>query len=125
MKSEINLYDKDMNYIKTFKSVEECAEFFDKEKNYIHYNLKYRDKIGKDGTWYKIRRIIRDEKQEEIYRLNNIINELSDFIIKIYQKELDNTSDWWLQEELKTSFDDINLATNFRLEEELLKEKYK
>ena len=82
MKSEINLYDKDMNFIKTFKSVEECAEFFDKDKNYIHHNLKYRDKIGKDGTWYKIRRIIRDEKQEEIDRLNNIINELEKVFIE-------------------------------------------
>lgn len=73
MKKEINLYDVDMNFIKTFQSVEECAEFFDKEKNYIHHNLKYRDKIRKDDKWYKIRRIIRDEKQE-------IIDELYDFV---------------------------------------------
>lgn len=60
---------------------------------------------------------------DEETRLNNIINELENFAIKIYQKELDKTSDWWLQEELKTNFDDINLATNFRLEEELKENK--
>lgn len=63
------------------------------------------------------------EKEQELDRLNNVINELSDFVIKIYKKEMDKTSDWWLQEELCTSFDDINLATNFRLEKELMEEK--
>lgn len=60
---------------------------------------------------------------KKIDRLNNVINELSDFVIKIYKKEMNKTSDWWLQEELCTSFDDINLATNFRLEKELKEEK--
>lgn len=69
-----------------------------------------------------VRNEIAEEEKElydEVIRLNNIINELSNFIIKVYKKEMDKTSDWWLQEELCTSFDDINLATNFRLEEEL------
>ena len=64
-----------------------------------------------------------EQKQQEIERLNNIINELSDFVIKIYKKEMNKTSDWWLQEELCTSFDDINLVTNFRLEKELKENK--
>ena len=64
-----------------------------------------------------------NNQKREVNRLNNIINELSNFAIKIYQKELDKTSDWWLQEELKTNFDDINLATNFRLEERLKENK--
>jgi hypothetical protein len=75
----------------------------------------------KDSLEYEYNLSYSERKQllEEIDRLNNNLKELSDFAIKIYQKELDKTSDWWLQEELKTSFDDINLATNFRLEEAL------
>lgn len=72
---------------------------------------------------YKVLAPDADEIIEELERLNNAINELSDFVIKIYKKEMDKTSDWWLQEELCTSFDDINLATNFRLEKELKEEK--
>lgn len=63
MNKKIELYDVDMNYIKTFETTEECAEFFDKDTAYINHNLKYRDKIRKDGKWYKIRRIVIDEKQ--------------------------------------------------------------
>ena len=78
--------------------------------------------IGKLRSIYVGEENAIDEIISEYDRLNNNLKELSDFAIKIYQKELDKTSDWWLQEELKTSFDDINLSTNFRLEEEL-KEK--
>ena len=65
MNKKIELYDADMNYIKTFETTEECAEFFDKDTAYINHNLKYRDKIRKDGKWYKIRRIIKNELQEK------------------------------------------------------------
>ena len=81
MKSEIKLYDKDDNFIKVFESVKECAKFFDKDKNYIYYNLKYMDKIRKEGKWFKIRRIIQDEKQEEIDRLRGIIKEAITYIL--------------------------------------------
>lgn len=75
--------------------------------------------IGKLRSIYVGEENAIDEIISKYDRVNNNLNELSDFAIKIYQKELDKTSDWWLQEELKISFDDINLATNFRLEEEL------
>lgn len=38
------------------------------------------------------------------------------FVIKLYQKEYNKTSDWWLQEELCNNFDDMNIFTNFELE---------
>ena len=75
MNKKVELYDENMNYIKTFETTEECAEFFNKDKAYINHNLKYRDKIRKDGKWYKIKRIVIDEKQQEIDRLRSIIKE--------------------------------------------------
>ena len=93
MNKKIELYDVDMNYIKTFETTEECAEFFDKDTAYINHNLKYRDKIRKDGKWYKIRRIVIDEKQQEVDRLNNIINELEKDIKNLYTYGIKNNAE--------------------------------
>ena len=43
-------------------------------------------------------------------------DDVVELIIKLYQKEYNKTSDWWLQEELCNNFDDMNIFTDFKLE---------
>ena len=50
------MYDLEGNLIKEFKTTQDCADYFDKEREYINHNLKYYDKIRKDGKWYRISR---------------------------------------------------------------------
>lgn len=52
----VYMYDLDNKLIKKFETTYDCAEYFDKEPNYICHNIKYCDKIRKDGKWYRIRR---------------------------------------------------------------------
>lgn len=52
----VYLYDLDMNLIKEFRTTKECANFFDKDTNYISHSLKYNSKIRKDDVWYIIKR---------------------------------------------------------------------
>lgn len=52
----VYLYDADMNFIKKFETTQECADFFEKEMDYINHNLKYCKKIRKDDKWYVIKR---------------------------------------------------------------------
>lgn len=52
----VKLYDEKNNFIKEFKTTDECAEFFNKERDYINHNLKYCARIRKDGKWYIITR---------------------------------------------------------------------
>ena len=62
---KVYLYDNEMNFIREFETTQECADFFEKEKDYINHHLKYREKIRKDGVWYRIKRIRVDLLKEE------------------------------------------------------------
>lgn len=42
--------------VRIFDTTDECAEFFGKDREYIYHNLKYCEKIRKDGQWYEIKR---------------------------------------------------------------------
>lgn len=53
---KVYLYDNEMNFIREFETTKECADYFGKEKDYINHHLKYREKIRKDGVWYRIKR---------------------------------------------------------------------
>lgn len=53
----VYMYSLDDKLIKKFETTMDCADYFDKEPEYINHNLKYCDKIRKDGKWYRIRRI--------------------------------------------------------------------
>ena len=52
----VYLYDLEDNLLRKFETTMECAEYFNKEPEYINHNLKYCDKIRKDGKWYRISR---------------------------------------------------------------------
>ena len=52
----VYMYDIDMNFIRKFETTQECADYFEKERDYINHSLKYNSKIRKDGKWYLIRR---------------------------------------------------------------------
>lgn len=52
----VYLYDLEDNLLKKFETTMDCAEYFNKEPEYINHNLKYCDKIRKDGKWYRISR---------------------------------------------------------------------
>lgn len=52
----VYLYDADMNFIRMFETTHECADFFDKDRDYINHNLKYCKKIRKDDKWFVIKR---------------------------------------------------------------------
>lgn len=52
---KVYLY-KDNELIKVFETTQECADYFDKELEYIYHNLKYCKKIRKDHEWYEIKR---------------------------------------------------------------------
>lgn len=53
----VYMYDLEKKLLRKFETTMECAEYFDKEPEYINHNLKYCDKIRKGGKWYRIRRI--------------------------------------------------------------------
>lgn len=59
----VYMYDLEGNLIKCFTSTLECALYFDKDREYINHNIKYYKKIRKDGKWYKIRRMMSNEKE--------------------------------------------------------------
>lgn len=61
---KVYLYDNDMNFIKEF-TTRECADFFDKDIEYINHHLIYYKKIRKGGKWYRIKRIRVDLLKEE------------------------------------------------------------
>ena len=52
----VYLYDIEGNFIKKFETTNECAEYFNQDRDYINYNLAYYKKIKKDGKWYVISR---------------------------------------------------------------------
>lgn len=56
MKKKVYLYDLDGVLLKEFSTTEECADYFDKDREYINHNLKYCKKIRKNGKWFVIRR---------------------------------------------------------------------
>jgi len=55
---KIKLYNQNKEYIKTFESRQECAEYFDKFPEYISHNLKYCKRIRKDDKWYYLEKVI-------------------------------------------------------------------
>ena len=52
----VYIYDLEGNLVKEFETTSECAEYFNKEKDYINHNLKYYKKIRKDNIWYVLKR---------------------------------------------------------------------
>ena len=52
----VYMYDLDGNLLKVFETTMDCADYFEKDREYINHNLKYYDKIRKDGKWYYLRR---------------------------------------------------------------------
>ena len=58
----VYMYDTEGNFIRKFETTEECADYFDKERDYINHNLKYCKKIRKDGRWYVISREYQEKK---------------------------------------------------------------
>jgi len=52
----VYVYDVKGELIKEFETTKDCAEYFEKEREYINHNLKYYRKIRKDGEWYILSR---------------------------------------------------------------------
>ena len=52
----VYMFDMDGNLLKEFETTQDCADYFEKDRDYVNHNLKYYQKIRKDGVWYKIRR---------------------------------------------------------------------
>lgn len=52
----VYMYDLEMNLLKEFKTTAECANYFEKDKDYINHSLKYNAKIRRNGNWYIIKR---------------------------------------------------------------------
>lgn len=52
----VYMYDMEGKLLKKFEQTKDCAEFFDKDPDYICHNMQYCDKIKKDNTWYRITR---------------------------------------------------------------------
>lgn len=52
----IYLYDLSMNLIKSFATTQECADYLNKEVQYLYYNLKYFKKIRFNNKWYILKR---------------------------------------------------------------------
>lgn len=52
----VYMYDTEGNFLRKFETTSECAEYFEKDREYINHSLKYCRKIRKDGKWYVIRR---------------------------------------------------------------------
>ncbi len=53
----VYMYDLDGNFIKEFETTALCADFFEKEADYINHSLKYYKKIRKDNQWFVIKRV--------------------------------------------------------------------
>ena len=52
----VYMYDLEMNLLKEFKTTSECADYFEKEKDYINHILKYNAKIRRNRKWYILKR---------------------------------------------------------------------
>ena len=66
---KVYMYDLEGNFIRSFETTQECAEYFEKwgGREYINHNLKYCDKIRKDSKWYRISR----EKKDNVSANNS------------------------------------------------------
>lgn len=53
---KVYMYDLKGEKIKEFETTQDCADYFEKEREYINHNLKYCDKIRKNGCWYRLSR---------------------------------------------------------------------
>lgn len=53
---KVYLYNMNKELLKEFNTTQECADFFNHDREYIYHNLKYCKKIRKDGKWYLIKR---------------------------------------------------------------------
>jgi hypothetical protein len=45
-----------------FETTQDCADFFEKDKDYINHNVKYCKKIRRDGVWYSLSREKKESK---------------------------------------------------------------
>lgn len=52
----VYLHSLEGELIKVFSTTQECADFFDKDKDYINHAIIYNAKIRKEGIWYIIAR---------------------------------------------------------------------
>lgn len=53
---KVYMYDTNGNLLRVFDTSFDCADYFDKDVHYIYYNIKYFNRIRKDGKWYVIKR---------------------------------------------------------------------
>ena len=53
---KVYMYDTNGNLLRVFETSFECADYFNKDVQYIYYNIKYFKKIRKDDKWYVIKR---------------------------------------------------------------------
>lgn len=52
----VYVYNVKGELLKEFETTKECAEYFEKDREYINHNLKYSKKIRKDGLWFVLSR---------------------------------------------------------------------
>lgn len=52
----VYLHRVDGTFIEKFNTTRDCADYFNKDREYINHNLKYCKKIRKNGKWFVIRR---------------------------------------------------------------------
>ena len=53
---KVYMHDLSNKLIKIFNTTNECAEYFEKGADYIRHNMKYCQKIQRNGKWYKLSR---------------------------------------------------------------------
>lgn len=50
------VYDLNGNLIKKFESTLECAEYFNKEREYINHSIWKKMKFRHNNEWYRLKR---------------------------------------------------------------------
>ena len=55
---KVYMYDTNGNLLRIFDTSFDCADYFDKDVQYIYYNIKYFKKIWnkRERKWYVIKR---------------------------------------------------------------------
>ncbi len=61
MTKPVYMYDTEGNFIRKFETTQDCADYFEKDRDYINHSLAYYKKIRKGGKWFVISR----EKEED------------------------------------------------------------
>lgn len=52
----VYVYNVKGELVREFETTQDCADYFEKDRDYVNHNLKYCQKIRKDGKWYYLRR---------------------------------------------------------------------